>query len=155
MFKISKYIISLFGIGFIPIAPGTIASFFTLILFYLVKNYISIFFLFYIFISISLISLFLINIYSSKVKRYDSSEIVIDEFLGIFIIIIFYDYINFTNDLMMFISIFLLFRFFDIVKVYPANWIDKNLKNSLGVILDDLVAGVYCIFILYIFNVFI
>ena len=56
---------------------------------------------------------------------------------------------------MMFTSIFLLFRFFDIVKVYPANWIDKNLKNSLGVILDDLVAGVYCIFILYIFNVFI
>ena len=45
----------------------------------------------------------------------------------------------------MFLLIFLLFRFFDIVKIYPANWIDVNLKNSLGVILDDLVAGVYCV----------
>ena len=101
------------------------------------------------------LSLILINIYSFNREIYDSSEIIIDEFLGIFIIIIFYEYIKFTNDLIMFLLIFLLFRFFDIIKIYPANWIDKNLKNSLGVILDDLVAGVYCVFVLLIINVFI
>jgi phosphatidylglycerophosphatase A len=79
---------------------------------------------------------------------------VIDEFLGILIIVIFYDIIKFTNDILMFVLIFFLFRFFDIVKIYPANWIDKNINNSLGVILDDLVAGVYCVFILVIINAF-
>ena len=55
----------------------------------------------------------------------------------------------------MFTFIFFLFRFFDIVKIYPANWIDKNIKNSFGIILDDLVAGLYCIIVLFILNVFI
>ena len=74
--------------------------------------------------------------------------------MGIFIIIIFYEYIKFTNDLLMFLLIFLLFRFFDILKIYPANWVDKNIKNSFGVILDDLVAGVYCIIIFLLINAF-
>jgi len=38
---------------------------------------------------------------------------------------------------------FLAFRFFDIVKVWPANWLDRNLKGGWGIMLDDLAAGVY------------
>ena len=101
-----------------------------------------------------LLSAKLISIYSNKVKRNDSKEIVIDEFLGISLIIIFYDYLKFTNDYFMFLLIFILFRFFDIIKIFPANYIDKNIKNSYGVIFDDLVAGSYCIVILFIINVF-
>ena len=93
-------------------------------------------------------------IYSDFVKQQDTSEIVIDEFLGITFILIFYDFVKFTNDILMFFLIFILFRLFDIIKFFPANWIHKNLKNSLGVILDDIVAGSYCVIILYIFNVF-
>ena len=70
-------------------------------------------------------------------------------------IFIFYEFIRFTNDILMMIIIFLIFRFFDIAKIFPANWIDKNLKNSWGVILDDIVAGIYTLFILYILNVYI
>ena len=77
-----------------------------------------------------------------------------DEFLGLYLIVIFYEYYKFTNDLLMFFFIFILFRFFDIFKIFPANWIDKNINNSLGVILDDLVAGVYCVFIFLIINAF-
>lgn len=96
----------------------------------------------------------MINIYSNESENHDSSEIIIDEFLGINFILIFYEYFKFTNDLIMFILIFILFRFFDIVKLYPANWIDKNIRNSLGVILDDIVAGAYCVIILYCINGF-
>ena len=43
---------------------------------------------------------------------------------------------------------FLLFRFFDIFKPFPINLIDKKVKNGLGVVLDDVVAGIYTITIL-------
>lgn len=154
MFKFSKLFVSIFYLGFFPIASGTIGSFFALIFFYIIIQKISIITLLIFFILLFFLSIKLITIYSLNAEKFDSSEIIIDEFLGIFIIIIFYEYIKFTNDLMMFILIFFLFRFFDIVKIFPANWIDKNLKNSLGVILDDLVAGVYCIIIFLLINAF-
>ena len=155
MFRFSKFFISLLGIGFIPIASGTFASLFAIVFFYMILNYTSILTLIIFFIICFFLSLKFISIYSFNKEIYDSSEIVIDEFLGIFLIMIFYDYIKFTNDLLMFILIFLLFRFFDIIKIYPANWIDINLKNSLGVVLDDLVAGIYCVLIFLLINVFI
>ena len=155
MFKFSKFFISLFGIGFVPLASGTLGSLFAIIFFYIILNYTSILTLIIFFIICFFVSLKFISIYSFDKKIYDSSEIVIDEFLGIFLIMIFYDYIKFTNDLLMHILIFLLFRFFDIIKIYPANWIDINLKNSLGVVLDDLVAGIYCVLIFLLINVFI
>ena len=155
MFKFSKLFISLLGIGFIPLASGTFGSFFAIIFFYIILDYTSVLTLILFFIICFFVSLKFIKIYSFDKEIYDSSEIVIDEFLGIFLIIIFYDYIKFTNDLLMFLLIFILFRFFDIVKIYPANWIDINLKNSLGVVLDDLVAGVYCVLTFLLVNVFI
>lgn len=155
MFKFSKLFVSIFGLGFFPVASGTVGSLFAIIFFYIIINYVSSMTLIISFFIFFFISVKLISIYSFNQKIHDSSEIIIDEFLGIFFIIIFYEYIKFTNDLSMFSLIFLLFRFFDIIKIYPANWIDKNLKNSLGVILDDLVAGVYCVFVLLIINVFI
>jgi len=50
--------------------------------------------------------------------------------------------------------IFLFFRIFDILKPFPANWIDKNMRNSFGIILDDIVAGIYTIITLALINVF-
>ena len=43
---------------------------------------------------------------------------------------------------------FILFRFFDIKKIYPINLIEKKYKNGLGVMLDDVFAGLYCVIIL-------
>jgi len=154
MFNISKIIVTLFGVGYFPLAPGTVGSFFSIIFFFLIINHISFLFTISFFFIVFLLSAKLISIYSNKVKRNDSKEIIIDEFLGINLIIIFYDYLKFTNDYFMFLLIFILFRFFDIIKIFPANYIDKNIKNSYGVIFDDLVAGSYCIVILFIINVF-
>ena len=155
MFNISKFFISLFGIGFFPIASGTIGSFFSLLFFYTFFRYLNFISLILIFILVFFLSLKLIDIYSKKSGKNDSSEIIIDEFLGINFILLFYEYIKFTNDFLMFIIVFFVFRFFDIVKTFPANWVDYRIKNSLGVILDDLIAGVYTIITLYIINVFI
>ena len=155
MNKIISIFTTLFGIGYSPIAPGTIGSIFSIVLLYFLIKFVSYSFLVIIFLIILFTSLKLIEKYSNLLKSHDSSTIVIDEFLGIFLIILFYDYLKFTNDFIMFLLILILFRFFDILKIFPINWVDKNIKNSFGVVLDDLLAGVYSIIVLYSINVFI
>ena len=92
-------------------------------------------------------------------KKNDPKEIVIDEFIGQSIPIISYWYFNFgvANDSFKnassffyfnsfwawIITSFILFRFFDILKPYPINIIDKKMKNGLGIMLDDIIAGIY------------
>ena len=155
MNKIISIFTTLFGIGYSPIAPGTMGSIFSIIFLYFLIEFVSYSFLVIIFLIILFASLKLIEKYSNLLKSHDSSTIVIDEFLGIFLIILFYDYLKFTNDFIMFLLILILFRFFDILKIFPINWVDKNIKNSFGVVLDDLLAGVYSIIVLYSINVFI
>tara|TARA_B100000214_G_scaffold374019_1_gene355683 strand:- start:1084 stop:1551 length:468 start_codon:yes stop_codon:yes gene_type:complete len=155
MNKIISIFTTLFGIGYSPIAPGTIGSIFSIVFLYFLIKFVSYSFLVIIFLIILFTSLKLIEKYSNLLKSHDSSTIVIDEFLGIFLIILFYDYLKFANDFIMFLLILILFRFFDILKIFPINWVDKNIKNSFGVVLDDLLAGVYSIIVLYSINVFI
>lgn len=151
MYKFSEFFISLFYVGHFKWASGTIGSFFSIIILYFLMLSVSkfIFILFFLFFFMS--SLFFIDIYSKINQSHDSSEIIIDEFLGIYLIMIFYEKLIYSNDMISLILIFLLFRFFDIVKIFPANWIDKNIKNSFGVIMDDIVASIYTIITLIIF----
>ena len=155
MNKIISIFPTLFGIGYSPIAPGTIGSIFSIVFLYFLIKFVSYSFLVIIFLIIFFTSLKLIEKYSNLLNSHDSSTIVIDEFLGIFLIILFYDYLKFANDFIMFLLILILFRFFDILKIFPINWVDNNIKNSFGVVLDDLLAGVYSIIVLYCINVFI
>ena len=155
MNKIISIFATLFGICYSPIAPGTIGSIFSIVFLFFLIKFVSYSFLVIIFLIILFTSLKLIEKYSNLLKSHDSSTIVIDEFLGLFLIILFYDYLKFTNDFIMFLLILILFRFFDILKIFPINWVDKNIKNSFGVVLDDLLAGVYSIIVLYSINVFI
>ena len=155
MNKIISVFTTLFGIGYSPIVPGTIGSIFSIVFLYFLIKFVSYSFLVIIFLIIFFTSLKLIEKYSNLLNNHDSSTIVIDEFLGIFLIILFYDYLKFANDFIMFLLILILFRFFDILKIFPINWVDKNIKNSFGVVLDDLLAGVYSIIVLYSINVFI
>ena len=129
MNKIISIFTTLFGIGYSPIAPGTIGSIFSIVFLYFLIKFVSYSFLVIIFLIILFTSLKLIEKYSNLLKSHDSSTIVIDEFLGIFLIILFYDYLKFTNDFIMFLLILILFRFFDILKIFPINWVDKNIKN--------------------------
>ena len=157
MKNFTNFFISLGFIGYIKTIPGTYASLVSILFLFPFFNLkilsIEIFLL--IFVVIFLISLYLINFYSKQTKTQDSSIIVIDEFIGIFLIFLFYDEIYLYNNFITIILIFFLFRFFDIIKFFPANLIDKKMLNSLGVILDDIVAAIYTILTLYFINVFI
>ena len=72
----------------------------------------------------------------------DSPKIVVDEIAGFLLA-------NFLSPLAFkpVVAAFLLFRFFDIMKVPPANWAER-LQGGVGIVLDDLVAGFYAFLIL-------
>ena len=150
--------VTMFGVGKIKFAPGTFGSLVTtIILFYLFHslNLSS---------SIILIGLIIIFIYAfyavtSHIKdseNKDPKEIVIDEFIGQSIPIYLYEISHGTTkesgEAVIFYSLFfLLFRYFDIAKPFPVNFFDKNFKNSFGVIMDDICAGLYVVLTLVCF----
>ena len=129
MIKLANFFVSLSFAGYIKlIPPGTFASFLTIVILFPIVEYkiisLEIFVVF--FIIVFLLSLFFINKFSSHTQSHDSKIIVIDEFLGIYLILIFYDQIKIINPYVTIVLIFILFRFFDILKIFPANIVDKK-----------------------------
>ena len=156
MNKISQIFSTLFFIGYVKWAPGTFGSIFSLITIIFLHNIVNKNEFIILFICILLMATICIKIYSKLVNNHDAKEIVIDEFLGIYLIIIFsYDFNLFNNEFLKMSLVFIFFRIFDIIKPFPASWIDTNMKNSYGIILDDMIAGIYTIIILALINVFI
>ena len=88
----------------------------------------------------------------------DPKEIVVDEFIGQSIPIYLYEIAHGTTkdpqeSILFYSYIFILFIFFDIKKPFPVSFFDKKFKNSFGVIIDDVVAGLYVVITLIIFMV--
>ena len=159
--KIGKMIVTMFGVGHIKYFPGTFASLITAWMYYIFYTIkINYFLLIFINLFLFLYSVWMINNLEGEFEEIDSKEIVIDEFLGqsipiIFFYIIFYE--GFVSTKFFFIIVFLSFigfRFFDILKPYPINYVDKNMKNGFGVILDALIAGLFTLIGLYICIIF-
>ena len=144
--------VTMFGLGKIKFIPGTLGSLATLII---------LFYLFHIInipsniVLIGLIIIFAYSFYavSDHIKDNDNKdpgEIIIDEFLGQSIPIYLYEISHSTtketSEALIYYGIFfILFRYFDIMKPFPVSFFDKNFKNSFGVIMDDICAGLYVV----------
>ena len=160
MSKLNFLFVTLFGIGKLKKIPGSYASLATTIFLFL---------LFHILnlspntvligvIIIFLISLYAVNIFIQDLENKDPKEVVIDEFIGQSIPICLYEIAHEgsreTSQVLTFYFImFILFRIFDITKPYPVSYYDKNFKNSFGVIMDDVCAGLYVVAILVLYMV--
>ena len=152
--------VTMFGLGKVPKIPGTFGSLATVILLYFFFHTLNIS------SNIILIGLIIVFIFSfltvaahiKNSENKDPKEVIIDEFIGQSIPIYLYEISHGTekssDEAIIFYSIcFVLFRFFDIVKPFPVNFFDKNFKNSFGVIMDDVCAGLYVILSLICFMV--
>jgi len=159
--KINFLFVTLFGIGKIKKIPGTFASLATtLFLFFLfhILNVSPNIVLFSV-IAIFFIALYAVNIFIKDLTNKDPKEVVIDEFIGQSIPICLYEVTRNipkeTDQVLKFYFImFVLFRIFDIAKPFPVSYYDKNFKNSFGVIMDDVCAGLYVVAILVLYMVF-
>jgi len=150
----------MFGLGKIKIIPGTLGSLATIIILYILFHTLSIspYLILVGLIIISIYSFLAITSYIENNENKDPKEIVIDEFIGQSIPIYLYEISHETekspDEAIIFYGIcFILFRFFDIKKPFPVNFFDKNYKNSFGVIMDDICAGLYVVLSLICFMV--
>ncbi len=128
--------------GYFPIAPGTAGSALSLAIFFIsgIGNT-------YYFIPLIILIFFIGVITSSVLEKSfgnDPSVVVIDEFVGMWISLLFL-----PSNLIIMISAFVLFRIFDIVKPFPCRKAEK-LKLGWGIMLDDVIAGIYANLVLQI-----
>ena len=161
MIKTFNYLfVTCFGIGSLRYAPGTITSLITTIflfsLFHIVNLSSNI--ILFILILVFIYSFYAVSKYIKHNEDKDPKEVVVDEFIGQSIPIYLYE-ISHDNAkepqeaVLFYLYIFILFRYFDIKKPFPVSYFDKNFKNSFGVILDDVVAGLYVVLTLIIFMI--
>ena len=149
--KINLFFLTFFFIGKIKYAPGTIASFATCILFFLLINTFSFFIIFLITLLIFIYSFIAINYSLDEFKNEDPPEIVIDEVVGQMLVLLFipvYETLYPLPVIYYYIGAFFLFRLFDVWKPFPVSYVDNNVSGSLGIMLDDIVASICSIFIL-------
>ena len=154
--RLVKLIVTFFFIGDSKKAPGSIASFATVLLFYFFASHLDIFLFMVIISAITMASFFAVRSYTADLLEKDKSEIVVDEVIGQSIallpILIFAENTPPRVFFMCTISL-LLFRFFDIVKPYPINKFDK-MNSAFGIIFDDILAGIFSALLLTLTLVF-
>lgn len=133
-------LLSFFGVGFAPKAPGTMGSLATLPLLVLLDLIgAPKFFLIPIIVILTLVSCYITESIQREYEIHDPSWIVFDEVLGMLVMWLFLP--SDSGYLALAIG-FGLFRFFDIVKIWPCSTLD-HLEHGAGTILDDIVAGIY------------
>lgn len=170
-FNIASLISTVCEVGDIKYAPGTFGSLITFPIFLIINKAISMLGIqtllalaslyLIIILLLFLLANWAINVYITTNKKDDPSEVVIDEVIGQliaymlpFLLTVYYytDFISVMFDssmisiitgLILIIAPFLFFRVFDILKVGLVGYIDSHIHGSIGIIMDDVVAGFY------------
>lgn len=138
--KLSEDLACFLGSGYSPVAPGTVGTLAALPLASFLSNLA-------LPLKISLLALLLVVSWLVTARylkdhpgNLDPKEVVIDEVVGICLTACFLPARN-----RWLIAAFVAFRFFDIVKPWPIRTVDRKVKNAAGVILDDLIAGLFAL----------
>ena len=132
------------GLGYSPVAPGTVGSLLGIPLFWMISSFSWPLYLLTT-VAFSCLAVVISDHAEKAFNEKDSPRIVIDEVAGMLV-----TYFLISPTITHILLGFLLFRFFDIVKPFPVNWLDRHLTGGIGVVTDDLAAGVYANIILLI-----
>ncbi|MBI5194768.1 MAG: phosphatidylglycerophosphatase A [Nitrospirae bacterium] len=133
--KLYKSIATLGFIGYLPVAPGTWGS---------AAGFLAIIFLKPgdLWLLLTSILLFILGVICSdnaeKILGKDNTHIIIDELCGYFVSVLFV-----PKETAFLAAAFFLFRFFDILKPPPIRRLEITIPGGLGIMLDDVLAGVY------------
>jgi len=146
---IAKIFVTCFYVGKFPIASGTLGSGLAIIIWYhlsyLGNTALAFFFIIYL-----IFSYIFTHLYLKNSKDDDPSEVISDEVIGQLIPLFIIDSVS---DHYLILIAFISFRIFDIYKLYPANKAEE-LHGAHGVIMDDIVAGIYALIVVFIFKYF-
>ena len=151
--KFNLLLLTFFNIGKIKKAPGTIASLITCLFFLALINIFDISVMLFLTLIVFFYSLIAINNSFDEFNSEDPPEIVIDEFVGQMLPLLsipIYEILYPLPIIYYCIPAFFLFRLYDIWKPYPVNYVDENVKGAIGIMFDDIIAGIYSIITLII-----
>ena len=132
-----------FGSGLMPKAPGTFGTL-AAIPVYIILSQLDLWLFISITAVISILGILICDYTSKALGVHDHSGIVIDEIAGYLITMIAIPF----NWKWMLIG-FILFRFFDILKPWPISWLDKQVKGGFGIMIDDILAGLFSLICLH------
>ncbi|NOX09534.1 MAG: phosphatidylglycerophosphatase A [Gammaproteobacteria bacterium] len=130
------------GSGLAPYAPGTAGTVAAVLIYALLPEFSLEINLLIIFASF-LLGVYLCGKTAVDLGVHDHSGIVWDEWVGYFITVIW-----FPKQWPWLVAGFILFRFFDIVKPWPISWLDRQVDGGLGIMLDDVLAGIFAALVL-------
>ena len=136
------FIASLGGIGLIPFAPGTFGSIFAWLVFVIMSHFVNM--LIYT-IAIVFIAIWVCEKASVNLIQKDHKSIVIDELAGMWVAlvpVIYFASSQFERIIYACLAL-VFFRVFDILKPFPISYFDKKYKNGFGIVLDDIIAGIF------------
>ena len=145
--NVNRLFITFFGSGLSPIAPGTAGSLLALIVGLGLLQILPMQTFFMLTLLITVVGVFEINRYEKATKTHDDKSIVIDEVSGMWITMMFAISVsknmsfNYAYEIAVILS-FISFRLFDIWKPSTIGVIDKRVQGGLGVMGDDILAGV-------------
>lgn len=142
--KPSYFVAFGFGAGCIPVAPGTFGTLMA-IPFYLMMQSLSLTIYLTLLILITIGSVWLSQKVSEEIQVHDHPGMCLDEIVGFLVTMC-----GAPFGIGWIILGFILFRFFDILKPWPINYIDQKVSGGFGMILDDIVAGIFSLIILQI-----
>jgi len=132
-----------FGSGAAPVAPGTFGTLAAVPLLLLLATQPLTIYLLVVLLSF-VAGIYICGKTSEDLGVHDHSGIVWDEFVGLFVTMIAVP-ISWQSVL----AGFVLFRLFDILKPWPISWLDRHVSGGFGIMLDDLLAGVYAWVVLF------
>lgn len=132
---------TVFGIGKLPLIPGTYCSIFATIVSYFLNKQLSVFYLVILYFTIFMIGTLASYIIQKRTGLEDPRFIVIDEYVGQSVALILAE-----DRILLYIIGFFLFRFFDVFKLFPIDRAEK-IKYGFGVMMDDLIAGLYSLIV--------
>lgn len=137
-----------FGSGLSPVAPGTFGTLAAVPLYLLIQPLSLTYYLLIIFLSL-VAGFYLCGETAKELGVHDHGGIVWDEIVGFFITMI-----AVPLDWKWILAGFILFRFFDIVKPWPIKWIDSKIEGGVGIMLDDVLAGIFALIGLHLLILF-
>jgi phosphatidylglycerophosphatase A len=136
LMRSAELVATVFGVGFCPKAPGTAGTALAMLLFWMIRPNLTYHLLF-------LVIILVLGVFASQYTdktwgTKDSNRIVVDEVAGYAVAILFL-----PMTWYFLLAAFFLFRVFDIVKPFPIAWVEQILPGGLGVMMDDIAAGIY------------
>jgi len=139
MKKIAIFIATTFGSGYFPVAPGTVGAFVAAVFLYVLPEFS------WLTLTIAAILTFFIGVWAADVASRawndkDPGKVNWDEFVSMIIAVI---AVPVSNPLLVYSVAFVFCRIYDVWKPFPAGWIDKNVPGGMGIMLDDVAAGIY------------